>query len=196
MKMIRTFLAVKLSSEIRESIASLQQQLKSTLPPINWVRPESIHLTLKFLGYVEASRVAELVAALEPIGKKQPSFSIDVQGLGVFPQVKFPRILWIGVTGERQVLQDLVFEIEVALEPLGFPVEKKSYHPHLTLARIKRENAAVGAVLTKNNVLKCEPQLGTLIVDRFILFQSDLDSSGATYTPLVTVKLTGILPDQ
>jgi 2'-5' RNA ligase len=187
--MIRVFLAVELSSGIRENLFSLQQELKKILPPINWVRPESIHLTLKFLGYVEPSRISQLLLALEPIGKKQHGFSIEVQGVGVFPQVKHPRIFWVGVTGKTHALQELVLEIEAVLEPLGFPPEEKPYHPHLTLARIKRDNAIVGSALLENEVLEREQHLGTLTVDRLTLFQSDLDSTGATYTPLGAVLL-------
>ncbi len=191
MLMIRVFLAIELSACIREKLSCLQQQLKKTLPPINWVRPKSIHLTLKFLGYVEASRISELLSALEPIGKKHNEFSIDVQGMGVFPQVKHPRILWVGLTGQTQALEELVLGIEAELEPLGFPPEEKRYHAHLTVARIKRENAMVGSALLQHRVLESEEPLGTLVIDRFILFQSDLDSSGAFYTPLGTVLLSG-----
>jgi 2'-5' RNA ligase len=188
--MIRVFLAVELSSGIRENLFSLQQELKKTLPPVNWVRPESIHLTVKFLGYVEPSRISQLLLALEPIGTTQPGFSIEVQGVGVFPQIKHPRILWVGVTGKTHALQELVLEIEAALEPLGFPPEEKPYHPHLTLARIKRDNTIVGSVLLENGVLAREQHFGTFTVDRLTLFQSDLDSTGATYTPLGVVLLS------
>ena len=193
--MIRVFLAIELSSGVREKLFSIQQQLKTTLPPINWVRPESIHLTLKFLGYVEPSVVSQLLSALEPIGEKHEPFSVDVQGLGVFPQVKHPRIFWVGLTGNTQALQDLEFEIEAALEPLGFPPEEKTYHPHLTLARIKRENAKIGSALMESGVLESDQYLGTLTIDRFTLFQSDLDSSGATYTPLGTVVFSENTPE-
>ena len=193
--MIRVFLGVELSSGIRDKLFSLQQQLKNILPPINWVRPESIHLTLKFLGYVESSIIPQLLSVLEPIGKKQHVFSIDVHGLGVFPQVKHPRICWVGLTGNTQALQELVLEIEAALEPIGFPPEEKSYHLHLTLARIKRENATVGSALLKSGILENDQHLGTLTIDRFTLFQSDLDSSGATYTPLRTVLLSKHTPE-
>ena len=193
--MIRVFLAVELSSDVREKLFSLQQELKKTLPPINWVRPESIHLTLRFLGYVEPSLVSQLLSALEPIGREQDGFSIEVQGLGVFPQVKHPRIFWVGLTGNMQALQDLVFEIDVVLEAMGFPPEEKTYHPHLTFARIKRENAKVGSALIQTRALESDQHLGTVIVDRFTLFQSDLDSSGAAYTPLGTVLFSENTPE-
>jgi 2'-5' RNA ligase len=188
--MIRVFLGVELSSTIRDRLFSLQQELKATLPSINWVRPESIHLTLKFLGYVDPIIISELFSVLEPIGKNQHVFSIDVRGLGVFPQVKHPRILWVGLTGNTQALQELILEIEAAVEPLGFPPEEKPYHPHLTLARIKRANATVGAALLASKVLEHDQHLGLLTIDRFTLFQSDLDASGATYTPLRAVLLS------
>jgi 2'-5' RNA ligase len=81
----------------------------------------------------------------------------------------------------------LEFEIEAVLKPLGFPPEEKTYHPHLTLARIKRENAKVGSTLIQTRALESDQHLGTLNVDGLTLFQSDLDSSGAKYTSLWTV---------
>ena len=124
---------------------------------------------------------------LEPVGTKQEVFSIDVHGLGVFPHVKHPRILWVGLAGNTQALQELVLEIEAALESRGFPPEEKSYHPHLTLARIKRENATVGSALLESGALESDQHLGMLTIDRFTLFQSDLGSSGAKHTSLWTV---------
>ncbi len=178
--MIRAFLAVELSCEIRQHISSFQQQLKETLPPLNWVRPESIHLTLKFLGSVELSCIPQLLSVLKPIADKTDKFSLDVQGMGVFPNRQHPRVIWVGVLGQTQRLQRLVLDVAAALEPLGFPLEAKAYHPHLTLARIKCENG----------VLESDHHLGTLTVDRFILFQSDLNPSGACYMPLAAVLLS------
>jgi 2'-5' RNA ligase len=127
-------------------------------------------------------------------GRNMVPFSVDVRGLGVFPQVKHPRIFWVGLTGNTQALQDLVFEIDVVLETMGFPPEEKTYHPHLTLARIKRENAKVGSALIQTRALESDQLLGTLMADRFTLFQSDLDSTGARYTSLWTVPFSEIPP--
>ena len=188
--MIRAFLAVELSCDIRQNVSSFQQQLKETLPPLNLVRPESIHLTLKFLGFVEPSCIPQLLSVLKPIGDKTDKFSLDVQGVGVFPNIQRPRVIWAGVSGQTQSLQRLVLKVSAALEPLGFPLEEKAYHPHLTLARIKRENVTVGSALLEKGVLESDCHLGTLTVDRFILFQSDLNPSGACYTSLATVLLS------
>ncbi len=188
--MLRAFLAVELSSEIHQKISSFQQQFKDTLPPMNWVRPESIHLTLKFLGSVESSCIAQILAALKLIGHKVDKFSLDVQGVGVFPNRQYPKVFWVGVSGQSKILEGMVLEIEAALEPLGFPFEEKSYHPHLTLARIKRESCVVGSALLEKGVFESDRHLGTLIVDRFTLFQSSLNSAGSCYTPLGTVHLS------
>ena len=157
---------------------------------MNWVRPESIHLTLKFLGSVEASSIPQFLSVLEPIGDRTNKFSLDVHGVGVFPNRQRPRVFWVGVSGQTQSLQRLVSEVSAALDPLGFSPEDKAYHPHLTLARIKRENGTVGSALLEKGVLENDCHLGILSVDRFILFQSDLNSTGACYTSLGTVLLS------
>ncbi len=188
--MIRIFIAVDLSPDIRRNLSSFQQQLKKMLPPMNWVRPESIHLTLKFLGSVQPSCIPQILSALKPLGEMTDTFSLDVHGIGVFPNRRRPRVLWVGVSGQTQSLCRLASEVVAALEPLGFPLDEKTYHPHLTLARIKRDNDIVGSALLEDGVFASDRHLGTLTVDRFILFQSDLNSAGACYTPLGTVLLS------
>jgi len=186
---LRVFLAVELSPILSQKVAELQQELRGTLPTINWVRPESIHLTLKFLGYVAPVMVEQLLTAIEPIWKRQASITLEIQGLGVFPHIRCPRILWIGCTGDRHSLLNLVSQIEGALEPLGFPLEEKAYHPHLTLARIKHDNSKVGGVLAHSGLLEQPWNLGPLHIDRITLFRSDLSPNGAEYTSLWTVPL-------
>ena len=157
---LRTFLAVDLSPGIRQALAQLQAELRGKLPKVNWVRPESIHLTLKFLGDIEYSLVDRLRGVLEPLGKEQSSFTTDVQSVGVFPFVQKPRILWVGLTGEIQPLLHLVSKIEEALEPLGFAPEARPYHPHLTVARIKLESSKVGSSLNQSGVLEEKQNFG------------------------------------
>ncbi|MDH3505189.1 MAG: RNA 2',3'-cyclic phosphodiesterase [Nitrospirota bacterium] len=186
---LRVFLAVELSTDLRQKVAELQQQLRATLPTVNWVRPGAIHLTLKFLGYVDPAIVEQLLTAMEPIRKSQAPITLEIQGLGVFPNIRRPRILWIGCAGDSHSLLNLVSQIEGALEPLGFPPEEKPYHPHLTLARIKHDNSKVGGVLTHSGLLAQPRNLGALPIDRITLFRSDLSPKGAEYTSLWTVPL-------
>ena len=186
-KSLRVFLAVELSLDLRRKVVELQRQLRESLPMVNWVRPESMHLTLKFLGYVDTSMVETVVTAIEPILTRQAPLTLEVQGLGVFPHPRRPRILWVGCTGNIPALINLVSHIEAALEPLGFPPEDKPYFPHLTLARIKHDQSQVGGVLIHSGLLEQPRNLGTLYVDRITLFRSEVSQSGAEYTALRTV---------
>jgi RNA 2',3'-cyclic 3'-phosphodiesterase len=188
-KNLRVFLAAELPSDLCQKMAELQRQLRSNLPEVNWVRPESIHLTLKFLGYVDAAMAEQLLPAMEPVGRSQAPLTLEIQGLGVFPHIRRPRILWIGCAGDIPSLLKLVSRIEGALEPLGFPLEEKPYHPHLTLARIKHGNSKVGSVLTHSGLLEQPQTLGALRIERITLFRSDVSSFGAEYTSLWTAPL-------
>ncbi|MCW5782137.1 MAG: RNA 2',3'-cyclic phosphodiesterase [Nitrospirales bacterium] len=186
-KSLRVFLAVELSLDLRRKVVELQRQLRENLPMVNWVRPESMHLTLKFLGYVDTSMVETVVTAIEPILTRQAPLTLEVQGLGVFPHLRRPRILWVGCAGNIPALINLVSHIEAALEPLGFPPEDKPYFPHLTLARIKHDQSQVGGVLIHSGLLEQPRNLGMLYVDRITLFRSEVSQSGAEYTALRTV---------
>ncbi|HNP59546.1 MAG TPA: RNA 2',3'-cyclic phosphodiesterase [Nitrospirales bacterium] len=186
---LRVFLAVELSLDLCRKVREFQQQLQNFLPHVNWVRPESIHLTLKFLGNVDASMVDQVLTALEPIGKSQPPFTLEIQGLGVFPHVRRPRIFWIGCTGDIPALLNLVSGVEGALDPLEFPSEEKPYVPHLTLARIKHDNSQVGKVLTHSGLLEQPQNLGILPVARITLFRSNVTTIGVEYIPLWAVPL-------
>ncbi len=178
---------MELSLDLCRKVGELQHQLRNFLPNVNWVRPESIHLTLKFLGNVDAGMVEQVLTALETIRQSQPPFTLEIQGLGVFPHLRRPRILWIGCTGDIPALVNLVSEIEGVLNLLGFPREEKPYYPHLTLARIKHDNSQVGGVLTHSGLLEQSQNFGTLCVDRVTFFRSDVSQFGAVYRALGTV---------
>ncbi len=186
---LRGFLAVDISTEVRAQLRQLQRELRPIFPVINWVRPESVHLTLKFLGYLEESLVHRLYSSLQGVGKDFRPFTLGLKGLGVFPHAKRPRILWVGCEGNLHVLHDLVLHLEILLESLGFPPDNKPFHAHFTLARIKHEQESVGRILQESGTLDRNPNLGTIWVDRFSLFQSVLGPAGAQYTPLWTVPL-------
>lgn len=191
-KRLRVFLAAELSLDLCRKVGELQHQLQNFLPHVNWVRPESIHLTLKFLGNVDTGMVEQVLTALEPIRKSQSPFTLEIQGLGVFPHLRRPRILWIGCTGDIPALLNLVSGIEGLLNPLGFPPEEKPYYPHLTLARIKHDNSQVGGVLAHSGLLEQPQNFGTLRVDRITFFRSDVSQFGAEYTALGTVAFNRI----
>ena len=193
--MIRTFVAVELDTSLRQALAqtqaALREQLRKTVPNIRiqWVRPESIHLTLKFLGYISEARVGEIQTALIRVAGGHSRFTVGVEGLGVFPDVRAPRVLWIGLTTCTDVLKRLAAEVEIELGVIGFAPEPKPFNPHLTLARMKERPHDIGRALSNSGLLRQEVKLGPLTVSALSLMKSYLQPSGSAYTQLFQVPL-------
>jgi len=194
--MIRTFIAVELDPTLKEAIAAVQETLKRELHGLaagvrlQWVRVSAIHLTLKFLGNIEEGRVGDILHALEQAGRSHDPFIIDVKGFGVFPNLRAPHVLWMGLTGQTDRLIRLAGSLDAALMPLGFPVEPKSYTPHLTLARVKEQNRTIGNALADSGVMRDVTSRGTLPVRAVALMQSELTPSGSVYSRLGVVTLS------
>jgi 2'-5' RNA ligase len=144
------------------------------------VRPESIHLTLKFLGEIKEEEIEPIGARLRSVAAGTPPFHLSVKKLGVFPNEKFPRVLWIGIEQGREAVLTLQQKVEEGLVQLGFPPENRPFHPHLTLARIK----SLRGTRELMDVVKSHEnsEAGECPVDRVILFKSDLKPTGAVYT--------------
>ncbi|MBI4400960.1 MAG: RNA 2',3'-cyclic phosphodiesterase [Nitrospirae bacterium] len=192
-------MAVEIDLELRQRIARAQEQIKDRIcrelrslgqdVRIQWVRPDSIHLTLKFLGDIDERLVGDIQQALTLAADAQPRFSVEVGGAGAFPDSRAPRVLWLGLSGHVEALVRLAAEVDRALTALGFPAEAKPYSPHLTLARIKERSRELGKVLSGSGVLAHAAQLGSLEVRAVALMKSDLHPSGAVYTRLVEIPL-------
>jgi 2'-5' RNA ligase len=153
------------------------------------VSPEKIHLTLKFFGNVEESRIDSISKSIEePIRNTLP-FSLKVRGIGVFPNLRNPRVIWMGLLDARDVLTSLQKQIEAQLERIGFQPEDRPFQPHLTLGRMKSSRGREELVrqMEKHN----EEEFGDLKVERVVLFKSDLRPSGPIYTPLTELRLGG-----
>jgi len=185
--MIRSFIALELSREIYKNLDQLIENLKKgvqfTPAKPNWVKPKSIHLTLKFLGNIEERKVEGIGEVLKKAACETHPFLIRIRGLGVFPHPRKPRVLWCGITKGEQQTQRLQKRIDRSLAPLGFEKEKRPFHPHLTLARIKtlRGSAALMNIIkTHENAL-----VGECPINRIILFKSQLHPDGAIYTRLL-----------
>jgi len=197
--MIRTFVAIELDEEIRKAIAGTQRQvqeqlmkqLRYTAPDVRvqWVRPDSIHLTLKFLGDIDEARVEDIRAALLSAVRTQSRLAVEVGGLGVFPDLRAPRVLWVGLFGQVDVLMRVAAEVEAALTGVGFPPESRPLSPHLTLARIKARSREIGKGLADSGVMTQSFRVGSLAVHAVCLMKSDLKPSGAVYSRLVEVPL-------
>ena len=200
--MIRAFLAVELSQELRVQLATIQQELKRKIEPemkqhmrISWAQPASIHLTIKFLGDMDEQVIDSLLVAIEQAIGNQTAVNVPLERLGVFPRPQSPRVLWVGPSenwergAEGRRVAGIHGAIEHACEGLGFLRETKPFSPHLTFARIKGGERHIGVVLTKGGVLERTLSLGALAVESVVLMKSELRSTGSVYTRLWAARL-------
>jgi 2'-5' RNA ligase len=187
---LRTFIAVELDAALRTQLGDLQARLQEAFPPrlVRWVRPEGIHLTLKFLGDTPAAQVAQIAEAMCAACEGHALFAISVGGMGCFPNVRRPRVLWVGVEEPTGALSRLQADVERALQPLGYPRERRGFSPHLTLGRIRgRDRDAVEALGAY--VARARVRLGAMEVDEVHLIRSELLPGGAVYSPLAAAHL-------
>ena len=200
--MIRAFLAVELSQELRAELATVQQELKHRIEPemkrdirISWAQPASIHLTLKFLGDMDEQVIDPLLAAVEQAIGRQTAVNVPLERLGAFPRPQSPRVLWVGPSqnweqgAEAKRVVEVHGAIEQACEGLSFLRETRSFSPHLTLARIKVGERHVGVALAKGGVLDRPISLSSLAVESVVLMKSELKPTGSVYTKLWEVKI-------
>jgi RNA 2',3'-cyclic 3'-phosphodiesterase len=182
-KAIRAFLAIDPPEEIFSEIIEIQGRLKKAIQgDIRWVRPEGIHLTLKFFGYVYESDIANISHVVKNNVAKMKALMLNVRNVGAFPSVTRPRVLWLGIDGDTDALINFQTEIDAGFQDYGIKKEDRPFRPHLTLARIKEPKGLVGLAET---VKKNEDYIaGSFTVSGLTLFKSDLKPTGAIYTKL------------
>ena len=184
---IRTFIALELPPAVKTFLQEVQQELKRLKIRARWVRPESIHLTLKFLGDINPDDTDRIAEAMIRAAADISSVALSARGIGVFPGIKRPRVIWIGLGGNIQELLALQGRLETELEALGFPKEKRAFKAHLTLARIKQavDRTAIRQMMGQYASLSSDD----FTCDRVILYKSDLKPSGAVYSKLKQTNL-------
>jgi RNA 2',3'-cyclic 3'-phosphodiesterase len=188
-EVIRSFLAIELPDQILSKIGEVQKELKSSRADVRWVSPEKIHLTLKFFGNIEEVKIDSIINAIEGPVHKTPTFSLLVRGMGAFPHIKNPRVIWVGLVDPKGVLASFQKEVELRLSEIGFEPEDRAFQPHLTLGRVNSNRERNELVGTMEKHLG--EAFGELMVERVILFKSELRPSGPMYTSLREVKLGG-----
>ncbi len=181
---MRLFVALDLPEAVRRSLADVIEQLKPKCRGARWVRPESMHLTLKFIGHAiadgDAQKLGELRAALSAIHSNEP-IELHFRGIGFFPNERRPRVVWCGIQAAPN-LAEIAVKIDRALGALGIPREKRDFVPHLTLARIdppRRVDALARAAAQLQSA-----DFGSARESEFFLFESKLKPSGAEYTKI------------
>ncbi len=186
MATIRAFICIELPADLRQQLLDMQTQLRSLGHGVSWVKPDGIHLTLKFLGDVEAGQMDAIAEAVGRAAADIADFAVTVQGLGAFPNFRRPRVLWAGIQEQSGLLKKLQHQIEIELAHLGYPREERDFSPHLTLGRVKDSHQAE-AIISKFQQMRFTPVVfsaGSIIVMR-----SDLKSDGAVYSPMRTIEL-------
>jgi 2'-5' RNA ligase len=171
-----------------QKISQVQSQFGRSLKGVRWVGQENLHFTLKFLGEIKEEQVAPIASALEHVLGTVPRFPIVGRGIGVFPDIKRARVLWVGLEGKA--LAALAMGVETALEPLGFAREKREFSPHLTIGRWHHFDSH-GDSLRREIERWKERDFGVSRVNEVIFFQSVLKSEGAVYMPLRVITLGG-----
>ena len=177
---------------VLDRLGNLQARFRQDLPPrlVRWVRPQGIHLTLKFLGEILASKVDTVSVAMVGACAAYAPFSLSIRGLGCFPNLRRPRVLWVGVEEPTGVLAALQRDVERALAPLGFPPETRPFSPHLTLGRVK--GGARGKIEVLGDAVgRTKARVGEMPVAAIHLMRSDLLPGGAVYTALSVARLGG-----
>ncbi len=183
---MRLFVAIELPERIRERIVKVQRELQG-LGGVSWVRGENLHLTLKFLGNVKEDRLKEVKGVVERVALSSSPFSLNIRGVGCFPTLKRPRVVWVGVENHTP-LYDLQRELEEAFEGIGFEREKRPFHPHITFGRIKK---IPDERWTERLLSFREEEMGRMEVTSISLFSSTLRPTGAVYTCLLEAALGG-----
>ena len=188
---VRSFIAIELPQNVKKGLEQIKYKVKQEgYAGIKWVNTEGIHVTLKFLGNISREQKIEVSKILEETTKENSPFNLEIAGLGAFPDLERPRVLWVAIKGEVAKLTRLQQEIDFLLSSRGFPKDSRPFIPHLTLARLSdsmlsEEKRKIGAFI-KSVKLEAGFQFNAEAVS---LIRSKLTPTGAIYSCLFTAKL-------
>lgn len=186
---LRLFVAIELPPEVRQALARVQDDLRGRdLGKLRWVRPEAIHLTLKFLGETPAEKVPAIGDAMAGAVQGVPAHELHLTSTGTFGG-RSPRVLWVGLVGDLDVALDLQQRIDGELAKIGFPREARAFSPHLTLARVRPETAREMAAPIAAAIREVRVVQAVIRVREISLMRSTLGPGGATYQRLASFPL-------
>jgi 2'-5' RNA ligase len=184
MRQVRAFLAIPLPADVLDKVQQVQNELAGALPEVRWTSLATMHLTLKFFGSISEESLEKIGEVMLSIGRLCIPFQIEIGGVGAFPSLDRPRVIWVGAR-EAHFLVALQSALEEELQKIGIPREDRPYSPHLTLGRSRGRIPAGREILEKYRNIVC----GTMLVEKVILFESRLYPAGSVHLPLKTFCL-------
>ena len=180
---IRSFLAFELPPDIKEEVTRISVEVKKTGLGAGWVKPGNIHLTMVFMGDVEEKDIPAIISGVNDAVNKYGPSQISLGGMGLFPDIRKPRVLWLGLNGEIERLAAFRDDLQKPLEAFGIEREKRAFRPHLTLGRFRKpvrdRNTLKKVIDTYKDISGPGGKL-----DELILFKSELTPGGSVYTRL------------
>jgi 2'-5' RNA ligase len=183
---MRTFIAIELPDEIKKQIEQVQAPLKKTNAYVSWVKPGNIHVTLKFLGEVPEEKLDQVFSSTEKAVEGTKRLTMSLKGMGAFPNLKRPRVIWVGAGSGEEEFSRLAKEIEREMEKIGFPREKRGFSAHFTIGRVKSpKNIEKLMQLVQASDFQTEE----IEVNEVVVMKSQLHPAGAIYTPLKKIPL-------
>ncbi|NLN69543.1 MAG: RNA 2',3'-cyclic phosphodiesterase [Chloroflexi bacterium] len=188
---MRIFIAVEIPQDVCLRVEAITSFFKTKTSPtdIKWVNSEHLHLTIKFIGDMPEGRIKNIETIMAQSLAGQAPFNLGVGSMGMFPNQNNPRVIWLGITG-GEPLVEMHKSLDQNLSGLGIPREGRTFSPHLTIGRVRRnvDSSAVKAIGQTLSQFKVD-SLGLIQVDRVHLFQSVLMPTGPIYTNLFSVLL-------
>lgn len=184
---MRTFIAIEIPEEIKKTLAAIESHLKYSQADVKWVKPEIIHLTLKFLGEIDEKKCEEVKALLDTVGKNNKLFEISLKDIGAFPSIDRPRVVWVGLDSGAKESAKIAGEVEESFARIGFAKEIREFAAHLTIGRVR---SSKNIASLKDKVLSYKfPTIEPQLVSSITLFKSTLTPEGPIYTKLHEAKL-------
>ena len=179
---MRTFIAFDLTEETKQGLTSLQSELKKSQADVKWVEPKNIHLTLKFLGEISEQQVDQVREVLNKISSHFKPYEITLSGVGAFPKLEHPRVVWVGIDSGKNETKRIAGVLSAELEKVGFQKEDREFKSHLTIGRV-RGSKNKDTLKSTIQSISFAPQ-SKIPVNHITLYQSTLTPQGPIYTPL------------
>ncbi|MDY7035117.1 MAG: RNA 2',3'-cyclic phosphodiesterase [Thermodesulfobacteriota bacterium] len=186
----RLFLAFELPMEIKILVTRVSEELRQSTLDLKWVKVDNIHLTVFFMGHIKTDDIQPIRDEIQKVCLKQRSFSIQLNGMGCFPNRRNPRVLWLSIAGDLERMSHFRDALQKYLIPFGVKQERRRFKPHLTLGRFRRSKN-IGLPLDEFLMKYKEMTSPNCLLSELVLFKSDLKPNGAEYTKMEAWPLRG-----